>query len=272
MKTNKLFPALILGMVFWALSCVTNPFTGKSTMAFVNNSELFPSSFQQYQAFLGENTVVTGTADAAMVERLGDRIKTAAEKWLASEGLSEYLDGYEWEYHLVLNDEVNAWCMPGGKIVVYTGILPVTGNEDALAVVMGHEVAHALLNHGQQRMSADVLQQLGAVGVDLITANNSPAAQSLAMTAYGAGSQLFGTLPFSRRHESEADHYGLILMAIAGYDPDAAIPFWERMNSMGGNSGPEFLSTHPSDSTRISGLRDWLPEAKQKAVEIGAPH
>jgi predicted Zn-dependent protease len=158
--------------------------------------------------------------------------------------------------------------MPGGKIVVYTGILPVTRNEDALAVVMGHEVAHALLNHGQQRMSADVLQQLGAAGLSIFTANQSTETQSLAMTAYGAGSQLFGTLPFSRGHESEADHYGLILMTIAGYDPEESVPFWERMNALG-SGGPEFLSTHPSSETRISDLRDWIPEAKERAAAIG---
>jgi predicted Zn-dependent protease len=268
MKTRVAVLALFLGLVFLVLTCVSNPFTGKSTMAFVNNSELFPSAFQQYEQFLGENKIVTGTADALMVERLGGRIKAAAERWLEADGHPEYLDGYEWEYHLVLSDEVNAWCMPGGKIVVYTGILPVTQNENALAVVMGHEVAHALLNHGQQRMSAAVLQELGAAGLSLATSGKSSETQALAMTAYGAGSQLFGTLPFSRGHESEADHYGLILMAIAGYDPEEAVPFWERMNSLGGG-GLEFLSTHPSNETRISGLRGWMGEAKEKAAAIG---
>ncbi|MDR0389877.1 MAG: M48 family metallopeptidase, partial [Spirochaetaceae bacterium] len=158
MKIRVVVPVLLLGLVLWVFGCVSNPFTGKSTMAFVDNSELFPASFQQYEQFLDENHIVTGTADAVMVERLGSRIRAAAEKWLDAEGHPEYLNGYEWEYHLVLSDEVNAWCMPGGKIVVYTGILPLTKNENALAVVMGHEVAHALLNHGQQRMSAGVLQ------------------------------------------------------------------------------------------------------------------
>jgi predicted Zn-dependent protease len=250
--------------------CVTNPLTGKSTMAFVNNSQLFPSSFQQYNEFLKESEVVTGTADAAVVNRIGAKLKEAAEKWLASEGQSSYLADYAWEYHLVKDDQVNAWCMPGGKIVVYTGILPVTKDETGLAVVLGHEVSHALLNHGQQRMSADVLSQLGASGLSLVTGGASPETQALAMTAYGAGSQLFGTLPFSRKHESEADHYGLLLMAIAGYNPEAAVPFWERMAAMGGGGTPEFLSTHPSDATRINQLRDWVPEAKSKAAGFGA--
>ena len=238
-------------------------------MAFVDNSQLFPSSFAQYSEFLQENTVITGTTDSSMVARVGSKLAEAAQKWLTAEGNPHYLDDYRWEYKLVLDDQVNAWCMPGGKIVVYTGILPVTQTETGLAVVLGHEISHALLNHGQQRMSADVLQQLGATGLSLITANQTEATQALAMTAYGAGSQLFGVLPFSRANESEADHYGLILMAIAGYDPDEAVPFWERMSAMGGGGVPEFLSTHPSGTTRIKQLQGWIPEAKRKAAEFG---
>ena len=249
-------------------TCATNPFTGKNTMAIVDNSELFPTAFQQYNEFLDQSTVITGTADSEMVIRVGNRLRIAAEKWLADQGQSHYLDNYQWEYKLVLSDEINAWCMPGGKIVVYTGILPLTMNEDGLAVVLGHEVSHALLNHGQQRMSADVLQQLGATGLSLIVSNKTPETQALAMTAYGAGSAIFGTLPFSRSHESEADHYGLILMAIAGYDPDAAVPFWQRMSALGGGGTPEFLSTHPSDATRISQLQDWISEAREKAAKF----
>ena len=259
---------LLFALIIFA-GCATNPLTGKSTMAFVDNSQLFPSSFAQYDEFLSENTVISGTADADMVSRVGKKLADAAQKWLSAEGNANYLNDYAWEYKLVLDDSVNAWCMPGGKIVVYTGILPVTQTEEGLAVVLGHEISHALLNHGQQRMSADVLQQLGATGLTLITGSRSAETQALAMTAYGAGSQLFGTLPFSRSHESEADHYGLILMAIAGYNPDAAVPFWERMAAMGGGGTPEFLSTHPSDTTRINQLRGWTPEAKQKAAGFG---
>ncbi|WP_043923124.1 M48 family metallopeptidase [Leadbettera azotonutricia] len=266
-KIVVLLTAIIIAII--AVACATNPLTGKTTMAFVDNSQLFPSSFQQYDEVLNESQVVTGTAAALMVDRVGARLKEAAEKWLASEGQSSYLAGYAWEYHLVQDDQVNAWCMPGGKIVVYTGILPVTKDETGLAVVLGHEISHALLNHGQQRMSADVLSQLGASGLNIVTGGRSPETQALAMTAYGVGSQLFGTLPFSRKHESEADHYGLLLMAIAGYSPDAAVPFWERMAAMGGGGTPEFLSTHPSDATRINQLRDWIPEAKSKAAQFG---
>jgi len=249
--------------------CVQNPFTGERTLALVPNALLFPSAFGQYQTFLNENTVVTGTPQAEMVARVGDKIKRAAQEWVKSEGSPQYLKDYSWEYKLVQSSEINAWCMPGGKIVVYTGILPVTKDEQGLAVVMGHEVAHALLNHGQQRMSASVLQQLGALAVAtlayLLSDEQDEKTQDLAMTIYGAGSTLFGTLPFSRKHESEADHYGLILMAIAGYNPDAAVPFWQRMP---GGSGLEFLSTHPDHGTRIKDLRGWVSEAKKKADKI----
>ena len=262
-KIVVLFAGLVL-----LFGCVTNPLTGKSTMAFVDNSQLFPASFAQYDAFLQENKVVSNSSEAAMVSRVGTRLAEAAYKWLQAEGYPRYLDDYRWEYKLVEDGSVNAWCMPGGKIVVYTGILPVTRTEAGLAVVLGHEISHALLNHGQQRMSADVLQQLGAMGLSLATVRQSPETQALAMTAYGVGSQLFGTLPFSRKHESEADQYGLMLMAIAGYNPDEAVPFWERMSAMGSGT-PEFLSTHPSDATRISQLREWTPGAKQKAAEFG---
>jgi len=266
MRDKKIL-SLIFLFTLLLVTCVSNPLTGKNTMAFVGNKELFASSFQQYNQFISENKVITGTADAKMVERIGENIRKAAEKWLISEGQSSYLKDYKWEYHLVDSKEVNAWCMPGGKIVVYTGILPITKTEDGLATVMGHEVAHALLNHGQQRVSAGVLQQIGAVGVSIVTSGQSEKNQALLMTAYGAGSSLLGTLPFSRKHESEADHYGLILMAIAGYNPEASVPFWERMAAKG-SSVPEFLSTHPSDKTRINQLKKSIPEAKKKAAKL----
>jgi predicted Zn-dependent protease len=270
MKKRFVIPAFILAALIAAalIACASNPFTGKNSLALVDNDTLLASSFSQYETFLSENTVIIGTAQAAMVERVGVKIKAAAEKWAASEGQSAYLENYQWEYHLVRSDEVNAWCMPGGKIVVYTGILPVTGDEAGLAVVLGHEVAHALLNHGQQRSSAGILQQIGAAGVSVFTSEKNAESQQLAMTLYGAGSQLFGTLPFSRAHESEADHIGLLLMAIAGYNPELSVSFWERMSALGSGETPEFLSTHPSDTTRIKSLRDWIPEAKAKAAAL----
>lgn len=253
-----------------AFSCAKNPFTGKNTLALVSNSEILPSAFQQYSQFLSENKVISGTADAKRVETVGVKIKNAAEKWLNANGQSGYLADYQWEYKLVESKDVNAWCMPGGKIVVYSGILPITKDEAGLATVLGHEVSHALANHGQQRMSAGLIQQLGAAGVAVAVGNKSKETQDLAMTAYGVTTQYGGMLPFSRSHESEADKIGLTLMAIAGYNPEQAIVFWERMAAnSGGQAPPEFMSTHPSDATRIAQLRALIPEAKAEAAKFG---
>ncbi len=267
MKKYFLLGLSAFGLLF---SCATNPLTGKSTLNFVSNAELFPSSFQQYGTFLKENKVITGTADAKLVEKVGVRIKLAAEKYLNYLGQTQYLKGYEWEYKLVESKDINAWCMPGGKIVVYSGILPVTLNEAGLATVMGHEVSHALANHGAQRMSAAQLQQIGAVGVALATGKESTEKQEMWQKYYGIGSQVGVMLPFSRSHESEADKIGLTLMAIAGYNVEEAVVFWERMAAKSsGNTTPVFLSTHPSDATRIANLKVLIPEAKSIATKVG---
>lgn len=268
-KTYSFLGFAIVGLIF---SCATNPFTGKSTLALVPNSEILPSAFQQYNQFLSENKVITGTTDAKKVENIGTKIKVAAEKWLAANGHKDYLNGYVWEYKLVEDKAVNAWCMPGGKIVVYTGILPITKDESGLATVLGHEVSHALANHGQQRMSAGMLQQLGAVGVGAAVGTKSAETQQIAMTAYGAATQFGGMLPFSRKHETEADQIGLLLMAIAGYNPDQAVAFWERMSANSAASGqapPEFMSTHPADATRIANIKALIPGVKAEAAKFG---
>jgi len=268
MKKRFLLAGIALAAIIY--SCATNPFTGKSTLALVPDSQILPSAFQQYNTFLGENKVVSGTADAQRVATVGMKIKSAAERWLNANGYSGYLKDYKWEYKLVDSKEVNAWCMPGGKIVFYTGILPITKDEAGMAVVMGHEVSHALLNHGQQRMSSDVLTQLGAVGVGAAVGGKSETTQAIAMQAYGVGAQYGVALPFSRSHESEADRIGLTLMAIAGYNPDVSVAFWERMAAKsGGQAPPEFMSTHPSDATRIANLKRLIPEAKAEAAKFG---
>jgi predicted Zn-dependent protease len=260
----------ILSLVILVISCAKNPFTGKKTMALVDNSQIFPSAFQQYGTFLKENKVLVGTSDAKKVETVGMKIKAAAEKWLNANGYKDYLKDYQWEYKLVENKEVNAWCMPGGKIVVYSGILPITQDEVGLATVMGHEVSHALANHGQQRMSAGILQQVGAAGVAVATGGKSAETQQIAMQAYSGVSQYGVMLPFSRSHESEADKIGLTLMAIAGYNPETAISFWQRMSSKSGGPKPqEFMSTHPSDETRIANLKRLVPIAKAEAAKFG---
>jgi predicted Zn-dependent protease len=252
------------------LTCETDPLTGKTTLALVSDSELFAASFDQYAQFLSENKVITGTNDAKMVEDMGKKISAAAQRWYTYIGEPNYLKDYRWEYNLVEDDQINAWCLPGGKIVVYTGILPVTENENALATVMGHEVAHALLNHGKQRVSVGFLQQLGlaAAGLAAGLAGADENTQLLFLAALGVGANIAVALPFSRENESEADHYGLILMAIAGYDPEQSVPFWGRMAAQGDRI-PEFLSTHPDPTTRIKDLRDKsIPEAKRKAAKL----
>jgi len=251
------------------LGCTTNPFTGKSTLALVPNSQILPMSYQQYSQFLSENKVVTGTAEANMVKNVGQKIASASERWLTANGYEGYLKEYRWEYNLVQDEAVNAWCMPGGKIVIYTGILPVANTEARVAAIMGHEVAHALANHGQQRMSAGQLQQLGAVAGNIALAND-PEYQNLFNTAYGVGTTVGVMLPFSRNHETEADRIGMILMAIAGYDPAEAAELWKRMQQQaGGAAPPEFLSTHPSSESRIRNIQSWVEESKAEARKFG---
>ncbi len=268
MNTKLKFLSVVL--LILVISCAKNPFTGKSTMAFVPNSQIFPMAFQQYDQFLTENKVITGTTDAKRIENIGQKIKVAAERWLNANGNAGYLKDYAWEYTLVDDPTVNAWCMPGGKIVFYTGILPICKDDAGIAAVMGHEVAHALANHGQQRMSAGLLQQLGQVGVAVAVGDKDPQTQAMVMQAYGIGSQVGGMLPFSRSHESEADMIGLTLMAIAGYEPSNAVSLWERMSAQSsGQAPPQILSTHPSNETRIKNLTSLVPSAKAEAAKYG---
>jgi len=258
-----------VGMLAIFVSCATNPFTGKKTMAFVGNDQLFPSAFAQYNQVLSENQVVTGTRDSEMITRVGQRIAVAAERWLNANGHQGYLDDYKWEYKLIQSEQVNAWCMPGGKIAFYTGILPIAQNETGVAAIMGHEVAHALANHGQQRMSAAYLQQGLAVAGNIALSNDQQAL-GIFNQSYGVVSNVAGMLPFSRSHETEADKIGVILMAIAGYNPDEASELWKRMKAnSGGQAPPEFLSTHPSNDTRINNLQALAPKAKAEAKKFG---
>lgn len=265
---NRKLIFLTLCVFIGVAACKTNPFTGKKVLNFYPNSQIFPMAFAQYDDFLGQNSVVEETAEAKMISRVGQRISTAAERWLDANGYPGYLKDYRWEYNLVKDTLVNAWCMPGGKIVFYTGILPICAGETGVAVVMGHEVAHALADHGAQRMSAGTLQQLGAVAGNV--AINDPQKRNIFNQAYGVGSTVGLMLPFSRSHETEADRIGLQIMAIAGYNPDEAAELWKRMKAKGGNNAPpEFLSTHPSNDTRIANLAQWAPLARAEAQKFG---
>jgi len=228
----------------------------------IPDSEMLSMSYQQYDQFLKENPVSTNQQDMMLVKRVGASIQHSVEQYMANHNLSGHLEGYNWEFNLVEDTLVNAWCMPGGKVVVYSGILPVAQNEEGLAVVMGHEIAHAIAEHGNERMSQQLLQQVGAVGLMVAMKDEPVQTQALWMGVYGVGTTVGVMLPYSRTHESEADHMGLIFMAMAGYNPNAAPEFWERMSAnKGGAAPPEFLSTHPSDETRINDLKSWIPEA-----------
>jgi len=261
MKLLKIFiPVILLALTVYY--CSTVPITGRSQLSLVSASEMNAMSFAQYGEFLKENKLSSNKSDVDMVRRVGGNIQRAVENYFAKNNLSKELEGYAWEFNLVESPEVNAWCMPGGKVVVYTGILPITKDETGLAVVMGHEIAHAVAQHGAERMSQGLLQELGGVALSVALAKEPAETQNLFYTAYGVGTTVGVMLPFSRTHESEADRLGLIFMAMAGYDPNAAVDFWTRMAAQkGGATPPEFLSTHPSDATRIADIKKELPEA-----------
>lgn len=263
MKLLKVFVPIIL-LAFTVYYCATVPITGRSQLSLIPASEINAMSFAQYGEFLQQNKLSSNKSDVDMVKRVGVNIQHAVETYFAQKNLSKELEGYAWEFNVVESPEVNAWCMPGGKVVVYTGILPITQDETGLAVVMGHEIAHAIAQHGGERMSHALIQQLGGVALSVALKNEPETTQSIFMTAYGVGTTVGVILPFDRSHESEADHLGLIFMAMAGYNPNAAVDFWTRMAAnSGGGAPPEWLSTHPSNETRIADIKKLLPEAMQ---------
>jgi predicted Zn-dependent protease len=253
---------LLLMALTVAFSCSRVPITGRQQLNLLPSSQMLSMSFQQYDEFVKTNQLSTNATQTALVRKVGTRIQKAVEDYFNKKGMAHELKGYNWEFNLVESPEANAWCMPGGKVVFYTGILPITKDETGLAVVMGHEVAHAVAEHGNERMSQGMLTQLGGMALSVALQEKPEQTQALWMTAFGVGSQLGVTLPFSRLHESEADKLGLIFMAMAGYNPQEAVSFWQRMaEKKGGQAPPEFLSTHPSDATRIAQIKKWLPEA-----------
>jgi predicted Zn-dependent protease len=244
--------------------CAMNLVTGRKQLSLVNESDLRLMAVAQYNTFLTENKVLNpnNNRDAASVDRVGARISNAITKYFENEGKPTVLEGYKWEFNTIDDKSVvNAWCMPGGKVVVYTGLLPITQNETALAVVMGHEIAHSVAKHGNERMSQALVQQMGGMALEVALSQKPQETQNLFMMTYGIGSEVGAMLPWSRQQETEADQYGLIFIAMAGYDPSEALPFWQRMSETGGAKPPEFLSTHPSDETRLRKLQQFIPEA-----------
>lgn len=259
------FPRTTLAAALAALllvaACATVPLTGRRQLSLIPDSQLNAMSFQQYGQVLEESRLSSDPEATAMIKRVGARIQGAVERYFAQTGQSGQLDGYAWEFNLIESDQANAWCMPGGKVAFYTGILPICRDDAGVAVVMGHEVAHAVARHGGERMSQQMAVQLGGVALSEAVKNKPEQTQAIYMTAFAVGAQYGALLPYSRTHESEADRLGLIFMAMAGYDPREAPRFWERMGAGGGASPPEFMSTHPSDETRIRNLNAWMPEA-----------
>ena len=253
---------VLLFLLTFLVSCASVPVTERKGLHLVPDSEIATMSYDEYNKVLKKSKLSTDTAKVNMVRRVGQRIAAASEELLRESGRGADIANYKWEFNLIEDDKtVNAWCMPGGKIAVYTGLLPITQDENGLAVVMSHEVSHAIAKHGNERMSQGLLTQLGAVGLSLALSTSPGITSDIFMQAYGAGTQVGFLLPYSRVHEAEADHIGLILMAKAGYDPHGAISLWQRMSAKGGSRPPEFLSTHPAPESRIRNIEAEIPEA-----------
>lgn len=260
MKGKLLAAYFVISTILFA--CTQNAITGRSQLSLVSEDQLEQTAKTQYKQFLSQNKVLTNPSnkDVEMVKRVGNRIANAINEYYQQKGLGNELSGYKWEFNLVDSKEINAWCMPGGKVVVYTGLLNVTQNEAALAIVLGHEITHAVAGHGRERMSEVMLAQ-GIQFAGNIALSKNPKTVDIFNGIYGPAAQVGVLLPNSRSQELEADHYGLIFAAMAGYNPQEAIPFWERMEKLGGPKPPVFLSDHPADADRIAKLKELMPEA-----------
>lgn len=261
----KRFKLTTLLLAFFLLAgCSSVPLTGRKQVLLVSDSEVLSSSLTQYNDYIKTAKKSTNTTQTAMVVRVGKKIAAATEAYLKANGMSSEIKNFAWEFNLVQDAQVNAFCMPGGKIVVYEGLMKLVSSDDELAVVIGHEVAHAVAKHSNERMSQQVMAQYGAAILGAVVSDKSAAVQKAAETVYGIGAQYGVMLPFSRKHESEADYMGLVFMTMAGYNPDVAVGFWQKMSAGSGGSVPEFMSTHPSDATRIADIEKELPVIKAK--------
>lgn len=255
---HSFFRYLFITVVF--VSCSKVPITNRKQLNLLPEGQLISLSLSNYAAFLKKNPPDTVSSNAKMVKRVGQRIQSAVVRFMSERKLSKRLSGYDWKYNLVDDPEANAWCMPGGKVVVYSGLLPLTKDENGLAIVMGHEIAHAIARHGNERMSQGLLVQMGGIALAVALQEKPETTQEIFLQSYGLSSQL-GILAYSRTHETEADKLGLIFAAMAGYDPRSSIGFWERMAAKGGAKPPVLLSTHPSDKQRIETLKAFMPTA-----------
>ena len=259
----KKITGLLFSILLLLSSCGSVPVTGRKQVLLVSDSEVLASSLTQYSDYMKSAPISTDAKGKAMVTRVGKKIAAATEEYLRANGFANEVQNFAWEFNLVKDNQVNAFCMPGGKIVVYEGLLKLCSSDDELAVVVGHEVAHAVAKHSNERISQQLLTQYGAQILSQALSEKSASIQKIGNAVYGLGAQYGVTLPFSRKHESEADYMGLIFMAMAGYNPNTAISVWQKMSASGGASVPEFMSTHPSDATRISDIQKHLPELEK---------
>ena len=253
---------LIILLAFFLSSCGVVPLTGRRQILLVSDQEVLSSSLTQYKDYIKAAPKSSSAAWSAMVTRVGKNIAAATTRYLRQNGLSGEIKNFSWEFNLVKDNQVNAFCMPGGKIVVYEGLMDLVSSDDELAVVVGHEVAHAVAKHSNERMSQQIVAQYGGAILNAAVSNKSAAVQQVAGTVYGLGAQYGVMLPFSRKHETEADYMGLVLMTMAGYNPDVAVGFWQKMSAGSSGKVPEFMSTHPSDATRIADIEKALPSIK----------
>lgn len=265
MFSKNVVKVILVSALLVVESCATVPLIGRKQLSLVPESSMLELSLTNYNDFLKANKLSTNQEQTATIKRVGAKMSAAVEKYLSENGFADRVGDFKWEFNLVQSDEMNAWCMPGGKVVFYTGILPVTKNDAGIAVVMGHEIGHAVARHGNERMSQQLVQQYGAqiggVAVAELFKSNPEKAGAIFQTAYGLGTQYGIMLPYSRQQEYEGDKLGLIFMAIAGYNPNEAVGFWERMAAGSKSKTPEFLSTHPVEENRIAAIKAFLPEA-----------
>lgn len=262
---------IVLSVILaFVAACTTVPITGRKQMNLLPESQMMGMAVTSYNQFITTNSMVPANdARALQVKEIGEKVAAAATRFLKAKGATDRVAGFRWDFKVAESNEVNAWCMPGGKVVFYTGILPICQDADGIAVVMGHEVAHAIARHGNERMSQGLLVQTGGMALDFATANQSAEMRTLFGQAYGLGATVGAILPFSRLHESEADEMGLIFTAMAGYDPAKAVPFWQRMSQLGGQRPPEFLSTHPDPDKRSAKLAEQVRIARAYAIKYG---
>ena len=258
---------LLCASIYLLTSCGSVPLTGRKQLLLVSDSEVLTSSLTQYNDYIKTAKKSTSSSQTAMVKSVGQKIAAATEAYLRQSGMANEIKNFSWEFNLIDDKQVNAFCMPGGKIVVYEGLMKLVSSDDELAVVIGHEVAHAVAKHSNERMSQQILAQYGAAILSNVLSEKSAAVQTVATAVFGLGAQYGLMLPYSRKHEYEADYMGLVFMEIAGYDSESAVGFWTKMSSAGG-SVPEFLSTHPSDGKRIAQIRQRIPEARSVAASL----